>query len=756
MNQTTIKATLLVISLLAFQFGLANPFLPALQSGQQTPIVSAIQAPIGSVTPFSVNASDPYEFVDIPVIEAGVYRINLTFTVDSGLPVPGPDVIVYYYQTAEGWTPLMGLYPSYQNFAAISWSNIPENDSRTYTMERVTVNPGSFRIEFVLGGTSPDDVVTGTVAVYQDLVLATLPLVPAFGVNTTLHFTQDDSWMGLRMTLPIHDLYNMTIYSEMDWSTTGGWGGSGGFGPFDNLFLIDPIHGQQTPYGVWDPLFSIPAGPDTNSTTYGPVFTRQIMEAGNYYLIGKSDQFEFLNGSFADFTFNIAPIPTQVLTPGIPLQISFNTTPNVYDAYVAVTIPEGHYLKAYFTNPIGHNWSVMGFNAWTGATTGPFYETYEDSAMFYTERHNLERGFATGYGSFAPQPGLMGDPYYEMWQADATYVIYFNGTKIAANPPTGSGVTSRFNTFYFRISAFPLGTPTPTFELTANIELTPFPELTLAGLTCNFNSTFGPYYHFFKLPEASGVTYEVSAVATSYTTAGTIRIQDTPQPMEYERWQWMSMFIVPPLGVADPVYSPGNPISQNTNDSATLTYVAVKNSINYLWVQGPGTSGVGGDMTEGTVSLAVTPPAPYALNMPMAAHLINGEFYAYTFNLEAGVTYLVEFSMRPDGYGAYGIFFNTAGYSPFIVGNIFDLFIFVVPASFSGPVYRGTFTAQTSGPVTFVISADTAPTTVDFIISPIYPWFSLTTIAALGLTAILMITIGILLGYFLAKRRFQP
>jgi len=376
--------------------------------------------------------------------------------------------------------------------------------------------------------------------------------------------------------------------------------------------------------------------------------------------------------------------------------------------------------------------------------------------MYYTERHNLERGFATGYGSFAPQPGVTGDPYYEMWQADATYVIYFNGSKVAAIPPSGSGVSSRFNTFYLRISAFPVGDPTTTFELTANIELTPFPELTFAGLTFNFNSTFGPYYHFFQLPEASGVTYEVSALATSYTTAGIIRIQDTPQPTEHERWQWTTLFIVPPLGVADPVYFPGDPISENTNDSATLTYVAVKNGINYLWVMGPGMSGVGGDMTEGTVSLAVTPPTPYALNMPMAAQLIPGEFYAYTFNLEAGVTYLVEFSMRPDGYGAYGILFNTAGYSPFIVGSLFDLYILAGTSFPFGPVYRSTFTAQTSGPVIFVLSADTAPTTVDFFITAVYPWFSLTIIAALGLTAILMIAIGILVGYFLAKRRFQP
>jgi hypothetical protein len=756
MNRTTIKVTLLVISLLAFQFGLINPYVPAANVVESAPFVSAIQAPVGSVTPFSVDASDPIKFFDIPIIERGVYRINLTLTVDSGLPAPGPDVTVYYSQSMEGFYPLMGFYPTYQQFSSVSWSNIPENDSRTYTLERVAVNPGSFRIEFDLTGTDVDDLVSGTVAVYQDLTLASLPFVPAFGANTTITFTQDDTWMGLRMMLPIHDLYNLTVFSEMDWSTTAGYGGSGGFSPLDNLFLIDPVHGSSMPYGVWDPFFGIPAGPDTNSTTYGPVFNRQIMEAGEYYLIGKSSTFEFLNGSFVDFTFNIAPIPTQILTPGIPLQLSFNTTPNVYDAYVAVTIPEGHYIKAYFSNPIGHNWSVMGFDAWTGSTTGPYFETYEDPTLFYTDKNNLERGWATAYAGFAPQPGLFGDPYYEMWQADGTYVVYANGTKVLANPPTGSGVTSRFNTFYFRASAFPVGNPSPTFELAANIELTPFPDLTLTGLTFDFNSTFGPYYHFFQLPEASGTIYEVSAQATSYTAAGTIHIADTPQPMEYERWQWQPIIFAQPLGVADPVYMMFDPSSRNTNDSATLTYVSVKNGMNYLWVQGPGMSGISGDMTQGTVSLTVTLPSPYALNTPMAAHLLPDEFYTYTFNLEAGVTYLVEFSMRADGYGAFGLIFNTAGYSPFITGSLFDLFIIAGDTFPFGPVFRGTFTAQTSGPVTFVLTADTIETTVDFIISAVYPWLSLTMIAALGLTAILMITIGVLVGYFLARRRFRP
>lgn len=754
MNRTTLKVTLLVISLLAFQFGLLNPFIPDMQVNQAIHTVFAIPAPVGSSTPFSVDANDTMETFDIPIIEPGVYRINLTFTVDSGLPAPGPDASVEYYQTSSMWIPQIGGMPQLSIFDSSSWSNVPENDTRSRELEVIAAQSGSFRIEFQITGTSSGDQVSGNLAVYQELAFSTLPNASPLGQNSTLHFTQDYTWMGLRINMPIHDLYNISTYSKMDWSTTAGWPGDGSFNPLDGVILVDPYHGDQMPYGTWNPSFNVPLGPDTNSTTWGPAISRQILDAGDYYLIGKSEDFEFLNGSYVDFTINIASIPTQVLLPSVPLQLSFNTTPNVYDNYIAVVIPEGHYFNMYYSSPIGHNWSVGTSDGWTGSYTGPYFETYESPTSSYDFNENLELGWATAMGGMAPMPGVLGDPYTEMWQADAAWGIYTNGTKGAAIPPSGMVATSRFNTFYYRAYAFPSGEPSTTFRININFEITPFPELTTSGLTFDFNSTIGPFYHIFQVPQTSGAVYKVSALATSYTSTGTIHLEEMVQPRDYENWQWTAM-VSPPLAFADPPFGVSPPSSRNTNDTATLTYVAVKDGINYLWIKGPGM--IGGDMTEGTVSLEVTPPIPYALGTVATVAVNSTEFVTVTFNVEAGTTYYLEFTLRPDGDTAYGSFFNIFGYSPFIISSYFQLFVVAGPTMPFGLTYRATFTAQHTGRVSFVVRGSTSQmSTASFFIGAVIPWTSTSVIAALVATAIIMIVVGSLVGYFIARRRFKP
>ena len=169
------------------------------------------------------------------------------------------------------------------------------------------------------------------------------------------------------------------------------------------------------------------------------------MEAGDYYLLVNAYVFEFLNGSLLEFTVNISPITTQILYPGVPLQLAFNTTPNVYDTYVAVTIPEGHYFNAYFSNPVGQNWTVMTYDAWSGAYSGPMFQTYADPSGFFIDQENLERGWVTEVSmGGSPAPGLIGDWNTDWWFADATYSIYVNGTNVAAVPPGGMGAMSRF------------------------------------------------------------------------------------------------------------------------------------------------------------------------------------------------------------------------------------------------------------------------------------------------------------------------
>ncbi|MFX1342544.1 MAG: hypothetical protein ACFFAL_07580, partial [Promethearchaeota archaeon] len=313
-------------------------------------------------------------------------------------------------------------------------------------------------------------------------------------------------------------------------------------------------------------------------------------------------------------------------------------------------------------------------------------------------------------------------------------------------PPFGLGPSSWFNTFFLRVVATPYGAGpySQNFTVTAHFDIFPFPELTPLGLTFDFNSTIGPYYHFFTLPQASGVTYKTTAMASEYTSSGTIRIEDVSQAMPYADWQWMGL--LNPLAYADP--ATGSGISQNTNDTATLTYVSVRDTINYLWVQGPGM--IGGDMTEGNVSLTITPPMTYGLGTVASVTSESPEdLNAFTFNVIAGNNYVLNMHLRPDGDMAFGTFFNTQGHFPFIISSLFQLYI---AASTSFPfsmTYSGAFTAKTTGRVTFIIQASS---TVDFSITEVITFGSLTGIAIIVAIAIVMLVIGILVGYLVFRR----
>ncbi len=342
-----------------------------------------------------------------------------------------------------------------------------------------------------------------------------------------------------------------------------------------------------------------------------------------------------------------------------------------------------------------------------------------------------------------PMPGLQGDMYFEQWEAIATYTVYINGTNVAAIPPGPFGVSSWFNTFFFHVQAAPTSSiHSTTFNITANFEITPFPELTPSGLTFDFNSTVGPFYHIFAIPEASGIIYSASAIATNYTSTGAIRIEDMMQPSSYLDWEWMSMF-GPALGKSDP--PSGGSWAQNTNDSATLTYVAVRDRINYLMVRGPGM--IGGDMTECQVSLDITPPMPYTLGTVATVTLYDLDIATYTFNVVAGNTYILNLALHYDGNVAYGYFIDIYGNTPFIIGSIYQSII-SVNALYLGMTYTGTFTARYTGRVTFIVMAES---TIDFSIGD-QP-MSMTTIGIIIAVGVIMMVIGLLIGYFVAKRR---
>lgn len=744
MNRTTLKVSILVISLLVFQFGIPRPISPQSADAGIEPVVQGIQAPVNSVTPFTLNETDDAEVLEVSIIDPGIYLLNLSLFVDEASP--NLDLDVEYYQSMDWWWPQIGSYiESLQIFDTTSWNNVAENDTVYDERDVICVRPGYFRIDVSIDFSVPGDLVLGNLTVTQLLPFAMIPNALPMGQNSTLEWTEDQTWQGLRINLPVNEFYNFTAYAGLNWETTTGWLGDGFFQPV-NLFLMDLEYGQYLPYNFWSPGFNIPAGASTNSSLVGPYINQDVLRGGDYYLLGKSDDFTFLNNSVANFTINVTPVQSQVIIPNIGLELQFNMTPNVYEQYVAVTIPEGHYFNAYFSNPIGYNWTVTTYDAWVGGYTGPWLRTYEDPSTAWIDTENLERGWTTAQGGGNPMLGILGSMYFEQWMTDATLTTYDNGSIISAIPPFGLGPSSWFNTFFFRVAATPYGAGpySPNFTITAHFDILPFPELTPLGLTFDFNSTIGPYYHFFAVPQASGVVYEVTAMASNYTSTGTIRIEDTMQPMPYADWQWMGMFN--PLAYADPATGMG--VSQNTNDTATLRYVSVRDTINYLWVEGPGM--IGGDMTEGNVSLTITPPMAY---IPGTVASVTSEtpeeFNAFTFNVVAGNNYVLNMHLRPDGDIAFGTFINSQGHFPFIISSLFQLYIAASQSFPFSMTYTGTFTARTTGRVTFIIQAGS---TVEFSITEVITFGSITGIAIIIGIAIVMLVIGILVGYLVFRR----
>jgi hypothetical protein len=691
-----------------------------------------------------IDDNDTTDSFEVQIIEPGIYRFNLSFFVDIAMPA-GVDIDTDWYQTTDVWWPNVATsFRSMEYFYGMNWNSYDENDTDYYDTELVCIRPGYIRISLELSSYSAGDQVSLNLTVDQRLVFGALPDASFMGENTTIEWTTDHTWQGFRLHLPDNNFYNLTTYGSLNWSTTAGWGGDGSFTPLDGVSLIDLNHGQNMPYEAWTPVYSIPAGPEDNSSTWGPIIEHHVLPGGVYYVIGLSETFDFLNNSVTTFTLNYDYIPTTPILPGVPLRLQFNTTPNVYDAWISVTIPEGHYFDAYFTDPSGFNWTVVTYDAWAGGFTSPYFETYEDPVHSYTDEYTLERGYATVQGGGFPMLSVQGNPYFEMWYATATMTFYTNDSITGATPPGGPGIMSRFNTFYMYVEAYPASISSTTFNITGNLELTPFPMLTPAGLTVDFNSTIGPYYHCFSIPQSSGGVYEVSAIATDYNTSGVVGIQDYLQPEFYRDWQYFSM-MGPALGYEDP--DAGTGYSINTNDTAMLKYVSTRDILNFMWVHGPGM--VGGDMTEANVSLSSSPPAPYLVGTVVTFDLEPNEFTSITFDVTAGTTYALTLELMPNGEMAWGYFMNAFGDNPFVVGSLFSA---MIAASISFPfsmVYEGTFTAKYTGRISFVLVGEG---TVNLVIGPAGPPLSPMMIAAIIGVAVIMLIVGFFVGYLFWKR----
>ncbi len=735
--------SLLVISLLVFTFGIPPPLTPEKTS---TPTVAALTVPVNGMGSVVVNDTHTIDTFIVEIVEPGIYRFNLSYFVD--IATPGSlDIYTDWYQTMQMFFPGFGVpFTSLSNFDTVNWYNELENDTDFYQYDYICVEPGFIRIDFEIVSYIAGDQVTGTLVVDQLLTFNSLPDAMPIGDNTTLEWTTDHTWMGFRLHIPENNFYNFTSFGSLNWTTTAGYGGNPFFHPLDEVLLIDLTYAEMMPYYFWDPSYIVPAGPSVNSTTHGPSLGYEVLTAGIYYVVGLTDSFEFLNDSVTTFTLNVAPVPTLELLPGVPLELQFNTTPNVYNNFVRVTLPEGHYFDAHFSDPQGMNWSLLTFDAWTYAFTGPNFDIYEDPTSEYTYHDTLEHGFASAMGMGFPSTSVLGSSYMEQWYATATYTMHVNGSVTGAVPPGGPGISSRFNTFYMVIMASPItAISSETFNITAHLDITPFPELTEAGLTFDFNSTIGPFYHCFAIPQASGGVYSVSALATQYTVAGTIGIEDYIQPEGFRDWQYMS-YIGPPLGYADP--NSGTGYSVNTNDTALLKYVSVRDVTNYLWVHGPGM--VGGDMTQGIVNLTFTPAELYTFGTVVSETLTPQDFKCYSFDVLAGNTYSLTLEISPEASEAYGYFTNIFGENPFVIGSLFDS---IIAAAVSFPfsmIFTGTYTARYSGRVVLAIVSD-GP--YSLVIGPAQALISPLMIGALIAVGAVMLAIGLLIGYIVWKRR---
>lgn len=765
MPRKTFVFSLVFIGLLLLQvtapIGAANSLLtelgePAGSAAESPPLP---YVPVGALTSFKLNYSFPYLSFGVSITQPGAYSVNASFKVESA-QLLGLDYGIDVRIPSHMWIPQLGDYADFmlESLDDAYWYDRIAGSTSSYYEEFVAVYPDALVLYFEILSPTSIDLLSVNFTVSQIYSFASAPVIP-LGANGTLQWTEDDTWRAARFTLPSNGLYNFTAYAGLDWTTTAGWPG-GTVYPFDRARLIDLLHGEMSTYDSWNPAFSVPPGPGAGSAlqTYG--WYLDCFAAGDYYLVGTAAAFEYLNGTALNFTLNIRQVPTLSLAPNSAVQLSFSTTANIYDAYVAVSAPQGYYHDLYFETPAGANWSVFAWDAVQGWPTGPYLQHTRDATQISTYDERLERSWSTVPFTMMglPTQYLIGNPYTEEWRFQGTYKMYNNGSLWAALPPGGAlpPPTSRFNTYFLRVMATPSGGPhTNTFNVSLALDATAFLTLTTSGLTVSFNTTSGVFYHILQIPETSGRIYAVSANATKYTFSGEIAVEDMFGPAYYADWQWLPFFLLP-LGKANPSgWNYGT--SYNVSGPVTLHYAAVRDGPSYLMIHGPGMPMVGGDMTEAKVSLTVTPPTTYTLGDDVTLSLHNQDFRTYSLPLIAGYRYSVSLSMDWDGLMALGYFFNDLGYTPFTVEGIMPLLIAVMtePVMMGIPFgvhYHSVFTARETGTMTFAVVGDGAVHFSVDVIDGIPPTVRLDLLIAAG-GIIAAAIICFLLGWTLKGRR---
>lgn len=700
MRRTRLSLTLLLVLAMV---QISNPFsfaglVPGLLQAHSIALTEMDTIPLDTQTTLVFNSTHDTETFSLVINTPVQLGFNVSVFVDAASPFLHLDVDMR--QTEAQYFPHLNDYiHSVNNFWSDSFPYwlLTGNSYGEYE-EFVTINPGMLFIYFDLYWPNPSDQVTVNFTLNQLFDLSSATEYTWDQLQDT-SWPNDGEWAGSKFTIPEVDLYNVSIYGELDYTTTAGWLGDSFFQPFTKLELMDGIYGENLLIDFYNPWFDIPAGAGSGTANWSE-WNHYRFPAEDYYFFGNIGGFEFLNGSQVTMQMAITPVSMPMLAINQTAELSFNSSLPSNVAYVGITAHQGYRYSLYFDNPIGANWSVECYDVY-GWWLPPSYFHYQDSTSYSIVEDRFENCFvyAIPMMGSTPTPSLTGEDYYELYSFGGTDVVYVNDTATGASMAS-NGYQNTIETFYIQVFANPFGgIPTTEFNITLNFEAYAIPLLDTSGTTVAVNQTIGPFYQAFALPVVSGFEYEITAWASDYNMSGVAGVFIAPAPQGYLDWQWSGYY---PLFLTTP--TSGIPFQvTNVNDTATIRFIAVRHTTLYVGVVGMSMTGPPpSDTTEMTVNITTTAPEPYAMGTVMTETLQNMEFKTYSVNLVAGTTYRLSFSLDASGNYALLSFFDGNGYTPFAL-SIFTLWAEVASDFLN---YTNTYTALATGPMTIVLVAD--------------------------------------------------
>lgn len=653
-----------------------------------------------------LNTTHSNPLFRVPISDPGLYNFTLTFAVNYSDPWAGVNFYLTLYDSADEYQPQLDQYfPIDRQFEYNSWWMIFTGFSSQHVTEFMVVQTGFAFVELELGWNTPWDQVIANFTVSQQYSFTDATSTP-LAQPTNIQWTEDNAWNVTKFTIPSNDLYNITLVSHVPYSTTAGSSGVSDFYVFETLALFDLVYGAYLGYSQWTPTCNIPAGPAVGIATW--IERKTIpLPAGDYHLVGKSNPFLFLNGTYVELTVYVEQVSTLALGANESLTLAFDASAPVNDVYVAVTVPGSSLIDFYLNNPEGGNWSIASYDALNAFLTPPTYDYYVDPTFNVTVETHYQYAVSLNQpvSTFNPCSGLLGERYFEPYMFQGTEVLYLDGVPQWATFPVMGGPMNFWNTFFLVVQGTPgfIGPPSATFNISLNLDSTPLTQLTPAtDLVVPINQTIGPFYHGFLLPVESGVTYDIR-LTPNYTANGAVMLQLLSASGQfYHDWGFGSGWpLYKAVGISG-IMAPGVIAAFNVNDTAALRFIAVRNAT--LLVVAMGTHPMLGpsDTNELKVSISATEPTDYTIGSDYDVTTTTTEYDFTGFNVPVIAGYRYQISLTID-YGsmfAAGIFFDDDGHTPFDIG-MHGLWAIVDHRTVM--TFTGTYMASQTGIVTFAL-----------------------------------------------------